>query len=233
MSSLNSYKYIFEFLDANRLNELLYRFTYGNIANDIQELINADSDLSDQNIQVFSNIINNKNDIYGIIKVTKDNIPLFHFTIHFLPHLVQTNYIGPLHYKNNIKLNRGTRINIVPIYNSNKNLVKLNFINASNRNRSYKQTNKFIYKIVNYIKDVLGAYFDDTDNSSTSMSLTNPYYESSYTTPQKNFNNIIKFLRRDRPNILIKPTILFKRNGGTYLRSKTNSNRKTRKNNKL
>lgn len=55
------------------------------------------------------------------------------------------------------------------------------------------------------------------------MSLQNPYYNYSNTIPHGKYYDLINFYMSKRPNILVKPTILARRYGGT----------KTRKNKRL
>lgn len=99
MTSINSYKYMFNYLDSNKLNELLYRFDNKDIASDIQTLIDNDTVLSKEHINIDSAIIKTFNDIYGILVFNKNGKQLGHFTIHFLPGKSQLQYIGPIHYK--------------------------------------------------------------------------------------------------------------------------------------
>ena len=68
----------------------------------------------------------------------------------------------------------------------------------------------------------LNQYFDDTNNT-TSISLQNPYYNYSNTVPHNKYIDLISFYMSKRPNILVKPTILARRYGGT----------KTKKNKRL
>lgn len=194
MTSINSYKYMFNYLDSNKLNELLYRFDNKDIASDIQTLIDNDAVLSKEHIVVTSKIVTTYDDIYGIILFKKKNIQLGHFTIHFLPGKTQTQYIGPIHYKNNSNNNLGTRINISPSYNNNiSKPIKLNFVNATNRNLTYKSPNRLINRIADKVKQVLNLYFDDTSNNTTSMSLQNPYYNYSNTIPHKRYSDLVYF----------------------------------------
>ena len=173
MTSINSYKYMFNYLDSNKLNELLFRFDNKDIASDIQTLIDNDTILSKEHITFDSEIFITNKDIYGIIIFNKNGKQIGHFTIHFLPSKSQTQYIGPIHYKNNSRTNLGTRINISPSYNNNiSKPIKLNFVNSANRNMTYKSPNRLITRIADKVKQLLDQRTFQT-GSFTDLNLLN------------------------------------------------------------
>ena len=201
--NIKSCAYLYWYLNDVRLNELLHRASNGTLRKDILDAMRHTS-YYNNTYNVYTDIVNKKqesNDIYIIIVIQKNGMPLCHLTIHLLmENNISNNKIGPIHIRNNRDKLYASRINLNYNTNTTGNIGKIIFKKSNYTIWKKQHIPNDINQILSTLLNVLNNYFNKNSHMSLDKLTTTQLHST--------LGDIITYYKEKKSTIRINQTPL-------------------------